>query len=205
MTTLSGLSRDQGQFYDIVTPATDLGPLPVDLATIKECLKLPSGPGPEDDYLTLLLNASTLAIENYMGRREIRANTWTVLQDCFASRIPLLRDPVASVTSVERVVATVLTAVTASDYVLKQSQQYSEILIAPDASWPTDQDDGEHQIKIVFVTTAHRFTDMARAAIKRHVAFMYENRGDCDPAGSSDSLKASGALGLLASARIQKV
>ncbi len=190
------------QFYDLTTP----GELPVGLAEMKDCLKLPAGDSPDDGFVTLLLNASTQDVEQYLGRREIRANTWTLLLDEFPPRIQLRRDPVDTITSVSRLVTGSFSAVSSAVYYLKLHTQSAEILQNPDQEWPTDQDSGvEHAVRVIFVTKPHARTAMAQAAIKRHVTFMYENRGDCDPANSAASFEASGARGALARARIQKV
>jgi hypothetical protein len=104
---------------------------------------------------------------------------------------------VDAITSVTRLVSDSATAVASSVYYLKRSTQFSEILLGADQSWPTDQDDVEHSIQIIFTTVAADCVDIAKAAIKRHVTYMYENRGDCDPATTLSSWKASGAAALL--------
>lgn len=195
----------QNQLYTIADPTTDAGKLPVSLAEMKACLKLPKGDSPEDNFLALLLEASTADVEKALGRREIRARTWTLLQDDFEDRICLRRDPVASITSVERLVSGTFTTVASSVYYLKQSPHFSEILVADGQEWPSDADTIEHRVRVVFVTAPHRCTDIAKAAIKRHVTFMHQNRGDCDPANSRDALEASGAEGLLSRLTIKRV
>ena len=193
------------QLYEIASPDTDAGKLPVGLAEMKECLKLPSTPGPEDDFISLLLEASTQDVEKALGRREIRARIWTLLQDDFEDRILLRRDPVASITSVEHLVSGSFVAVASSVFYLKKSHTFSEILVSDGQSYPTDTDTIEHGIKIIFLTEPHRCTDIAKTAIKRQVTFMRQNRGDCDPSNSREALEASGAEGMLSRLTIKRI
>lgn len=184
---------------------TSTGKLPVALQEAKSYLKVPSSTTADDDLISRLLEASTRDVEKYLGRRSIRANTWTRYLDDFCSRIELRRVPVASITSVDRKVSGVWTAVSTAVYYLKTGSRFYEVLPAPDQDWPTDQDDGEQVVRVVFVTGVDPAVDMAKTAILRHVAFMFENRGDADPANSELSFTASGARGLLQRERIQKV
>jgi len=179
--------EDQDQLYSLTTPGT----IPVSLATAKSWLKVDADA--DDQLLTLLLKVATEYAESYT-RRDFRANTWTLLQDAFADRILLRRDPVASITSVGRLVSGSYSSVSASVYYLKRGQQASEVLLVSGEDWPSDEDDREHAIQVVFATQAHRSVDQARLGILRHVAWLYENRGDCDPASGDAGVIGRGAL-----------
>ena len=153
------------------------GAVPVSLDDMKAYMKVTSAA--DDDLITMMLNAATIWGENYTGR-EFRANTWALLLDAFSDRICFRRDPVASITSVEYLVADVFTPVTGITYYLKKNVQNSEILLAEDADWPDDLDDREQGIKITFVTEAYRYcSDSIMNGVQRHVAWWYANRGDC--------------------------
>lgn len=199
--------KDQGdrgrgqQYYELA----QAGDLPVSLAEMKECLRLPPGSNPEDDFITLLLEASTLAVEKAMHGRQIRANQFFLFLDLFCPRIPIRKIPV-SVTAVERLVSDVLTPVATTVYYQKNHTQFAEVILREDQEWPEDQDDVEHAIRVSFTAAADpRALSLAKTAIKRHVAFMYENRGDCDPSDAENSLVRSGAQSLLALAGIKLV
>lgn len=193
---------------------TDPGTIPVEVPTFRSYLKLESDA--DDALLTLLLKSATEFAEKYT-RRDLRVNTWTLLIDAFADRIVLRRDPVDSITSVKYLddqSTPVQQTVAAAVYYLKKGVQTSEILLAPDQEYPdgsTDEltvNEKEHSIEIVFATVAHRCVDQARLGIMRHAAFLYENRGDCDPsvAGSvGDAAELSGASKLYDQLRVSRV
>lgn len=158
--------------YVLKTPGT----VPVPLAEMKAYMKVTSSS--DDDLITSMLSLATTWGENYTGR-EFRANTWTLLKDAFEDRICIRRSPVDTITSVKHLVSASLVTVADSVYYLKDSTQFSEILLNEDQVWPTDTDNREQVIEIEFVTKAYRDIDAIKTAIKRHVAFWYQNRGDC--------------------------
>lgn len=149
---------------------------PVTLADMKSYLKISTT---ADDFLIQsMIDAATEWGEKYTGR-DFRAITWDLLLDCFAERIALRRDPVASITSVKHLVSGVQVTVLADTYYTKKLVQFSEILLNVDKCWPTDTDDREQAIEIQFVTKGYFCQESIIGAIKRHVAFWYRNRGDC--------------------------
>ncbi len=165
--------------YDLVTP----GAVPVSLADMKAYMKVTSSS--DDALITSMLVTATTWGENYTGR-DFRANTWQVLKDAFEDRMHLNRSPVASVSFIKNLVSAVQVTVAASVYYLKKKTQYSEILLNENMDWPTDTDNREQVIEIEFVTESYRDTDAIASAIKRHVAYLYKNRGDCaDESGGS--------------------
>lgn len=173
---------------------------PVSLADMKKYLKITSSA--DDDLIQTMIDAATEWGEKYTGR-DFRAITWDLLLDSFTDRIPLRRDPVASITSVKHLVSGSLATVATSVYFLKKLVQSSEILLQEDQSWPTDTDDREQAIEVRFVTTGYRCQDSIESAIMRTVAFWYRNRGDCsDCKAASDK---SGATIIYNGFRISRV
>ena len=132
----------------------------------------------DDALIQSLIDAATEWGQKYTGR-EFTDNTWTLLMDEFSSRIVLNRDPVDSVTTVKYLVSNVLTTVSDTIYYLKKLTQCSEILLLSSKEWPTDIDDREQAIEIEFVTKTYYCTNEILEALKRHVAYLYSNRGDC--------------------------
>ncbi len=190
-----------GHFYERTRKADS----PVKLADVKSYLKVTTTA--DDDLLSQIINAATDFAEKYTGR-EFRKNTWKLFLDVFETRICLRKDPVLSITSVKRLVSGTLTAVASSVYYLKKSQQFSEILLNDGESWPDDEDNREHAIQVVFLTEALPCLDEMIVGIYRHVAFLYENRGDCDPIGfntTTNSAVQSGATIIYDQARIVRV
>lgn len=168
------------------------GTSPLTLDTAKAWLKIPLSNGDEDDLLNALITAVTLWGEKYTGR-DFRANTWTLLLDTFEARICLRRGPVASITFVRHLVSSSQATVDASVYYLKKDVQFSEILLSEGEDWPTDTDDREQAIEIEFVTEAAQCIEIAIDAMKRQLAWLYANRGDCT---ADQAAKESGATAM---------
>lgn len=186
-------------YYELVT----VGPPPVTLAEMKSALKITCAA--DDDFLQALLNASVEDVEKYMKGRQIRANQYYQFLDCFPERFVLNKVPVDTVDAVERLVDTSWTAVDPAEYYLKPAQQWAEVVLQDGEAWPTDADTIEHAVRVTFTTKPLDCIDLVRAGIKRHVTFMYENRGDAFEEGETDSFFASGAQGLIQRAGIKNV
>lgn len=164
-------------FYDLTSAGAD----PVSLADMKLYLKK-SSDTTDDTLITALITAAVWYGEKYTGR-EFRANTWKLLRDAFATRMTLNRSPVDTITAVKYLKAGSLVTVSNTVYYLKELTQCVEILLDTDQEWPTDEDEREQVIEIIFVTKAYaRAAELINAAIKMHVAYMYYNRGDCTDA-----------------------
>ena len=188
--------------YELITPGTS----PIKLSEAKPYLRIPETVEIDDDLITLFLASATDFAEQYTGR-ELRDNTWTLFLDTFPVRIPLFRDPVDVITSIKYLddaVTPVQQTVAASVYFLKENVQASEVLLLPDQEWPTDVNEREGTVEVLFVTKAHRSLSQMKLGILRHTAFLYENRGDCDP-GSGDVAKLSGATDLYDQIRVARV
>lgn len=150
---------------------------PVSIADMKTYLKITSSA--DDTLIQALIDSYTEWGENYTGR-DFRVKDWKLSIDVFPARMVLDRNPVESITSIKHLVSESLATVATSVYYLKKLTQCAEILLQEDQSWPTDTDDREQAIEIEFATEAYYKIDQIIDAIKRHVLFAYENRGDCD-------------------------
>jgi uncharacterized phiE125 gp8 family phage protein len=186
------------EVYSLVTRAES----PVTVDEVRSWLRDP--PTADNTLLQLLINVATDWAEKYTAR-ELRANTWDLLLDEFSTRICLQRDPVASITSITYLQDENPTPVpvASSVYYLKTLTQFAEVLLLEDQDWPTDVEDQEQAITVRFVTQAHPCLDQAKLAILRLVAWLYENRGDCEDA--TTAAKKSGAAFLLDQFRIGRV
>lgn len=172
---------------------------PACLAEVKSYLKNP--PSADDSLIQVLIDSATEYGESYTGRA-FRVQTWTLLIDAFAARITLNRNPIDAITSVSYIVSSVLTPIASSVYYLKQNVQCGEILLQDDQDWPTDMDEIEHGIEIIFTTVAYFKIDQIKDALYRHIAYLYANRGDCS---IKDAGEASGADGIYDQMRIARV
>lgn len=176
------------------------GDPPISRQQVKDWLKIATTA--DDVLISGLIETAVVFGENYTGR-EFRANTWTLKLDCFTTRIELRRDPVASITSIGYDdSAGDAQTVSSADYYLKKDVQLSEILLVPDSEWPTDVSEAEQFITVTFVTEAYRSDENIRDAMLRHIAHLYENRGDCS---TEDAAKASGAAIIYDQFRIARI
>ncbi len=190
--------------------------VPVTLAVAKSYLKLPPSVTADDDLVTLYLSAATDFAEHYMGR-DLRDKTWTLFLDTFPERIALRRFPVDSITSIRYLDDVTPTpsqqTVASSVYFLKHNVQISEVLLDIDQIWPIDVNCKEGTVEVLFVTVGDagrggngtEYKDQSHTGILRHVAYLYENRGDCDPSSAASSAKLSGATFLYDQFRVVRV
>lgn len=135
----------------------------------------------DDNLIQVMISAVQQWAEGYMGV-DLRARTWTLFLDEFTDRICLRRSPVASIITVKYTLATVLTTIVSTTYYLKKGVQFSEILLEDDQSWPTDGDETvkEATIQIEFVTEIPEKIDNFKLGMLKHIAHLYQNRGDFD-------------------------
>jgi len=178
---------------------TSAGTSPLSLVDVKAWLKVTSSS--DDAILQVLIDACTEWGQKYTAR-EFTANTYTLLIDCLTDRVRLNRNPIDTITSIEHLLLGVFTAIPSTDYYKKDLTQWVEILLEDGESWPTNTDDKEHSIKIIFVTKAYNCANLIEQALKIHVAYWYANRGDCDCESAG---KLSGAESLYNSIRIPRI
>ena len=163
---------------------------------------LKNPPVAEDPVITSMITAATEWGEKYTCR-EFRDNEWELLLDCFEDRIELNRSPVASIVSVEHLVSGSNVAVDGAVFYLKKGNFSSEILLNENQSWPTDTDNREQAITVTILTEKFRCGDLIKTAIERHVAFWFQNRGDCD--SCEDAAKQSGVTTIYNTFKIPRV
>lgn len=171
------------EFYKFIS--TEPSPLLLDDA--KAYMKVSSTD--DDDLIKSMINAVTDYAEHYTGRT-FRVQTWQLLLDAFADDIPICKN-VMSITHIKYLVSTIQQTIAAATYYLKQEQQGARILLAEDQEWPGDLDDIQQGIEIEFKTSVYgRNPYEVINGMKRHLLYLYENRGDCD---AEDAAKKSGA------------
>jgi len=176
-----------------------VGTLPITVKRAKSYLKVETD---EDNILLQDMIATTVRFaERYMGR-DLRQNTWKLIIDKFTDRICLRKSQVRSITNVKYTVDAALVTIANTVYYLKKGYGFSEVLLQDGKTWPTDLDEIEAGIQITFITEIPRHIEQYKLGVLEHIAFLYQNRGDCDV--DSAAVK-SGAVQLYGQGRIQRI
>lgn len=176
-----------------------VGTLPIKVKEAKDYLKID---GEVDTKLLQDMIATVVQFaERYTGR-DLRENTWKLVIDCFKDRTLLRKSEIASVISVKYTLLGTLTTIATSVWYLKQGHQFSEILLKDGQVWPTDLDEIEAGIEIIFLTQIPRNITQMKVGILEHLAFLYQNRGDCD---EDEAARKSGATEKYDQGRIQRI
>ena len=134
----------------------------------------------EDDLITALISAAVKTAEINMNL-DLLTTTYENCRDSIEQDLTLRKGPYSSLTKIEYMVDAVYTLLAATEYDLATGGIFLKIY-GIDLS-DSDYDIHPEAIKITFVAgfgaTAASIPDDILAAIKAHVAYMYENRGDC--------------------------
>jgi len=169
---------------------SDSGTLPIGIDVAKKYLKIDSSV--DNSVIKNLIATITQWGERHTGR-DFRVNTWKLTLDCFEDRFLIRKAPIATISSVKYTVTTLFdTTIAATVYQFKQGNQWSEVILRVDQVWPSDLDTIEGGIQIEFVTKEPRFIEQYRSAMLQHLAYLYENRGDCEV---DEAAMKSGAIG----------
>ncbi|KKN52114.1 hypothetical protein LCGC14_0615880 [marine sediment metagenome] len=168
---------------------TSEGDPPIDIAVVKQHLKVRSGA--ENELLAIYLKAAVTAGEKYTSR-DFSVGTWKVTVDEFVELQCLYRSPIVTVTSITHLVDDSAVAVATSIWYFNRGHQWSEVRLKESQEWPTDTDVRNGAIVATFTTDpGKRYIGGMKLGLLKHIAFLYENRGDFQP-GKND-IKDSGA------------
>lgn len=185
--------------YQIVT---DYTALPVDLAEVKNALKLDVSVTTDDAFLFGLIRTATDACQEYTGL-SLLTQTWKLFLDCFPvkpmewwdgvregaliteyrSFIPINKSPIQSVTHLKTYSdSDVATTFAATNYYVDTASKPGRLVLRNTAIWPTDILRVANGIEIQFIAgygdTQNAVPHGLRQGILIHVCSMYENRGD---------------------------
>ena len=141
------------------------------------------------DLITALILAATIQGEKYTNRaftERVFTGFFSGFKQTQNERYPyidLRRAPLRALNSVKVMINDVLTDVDADDYQLKETSTFARILFVNTISC----DDVPYPIQVNFdagyKNTVTDAPDDIKTAIKQHLAFLYENRGDVIPEG----------------------
>lgn len=135
----------------------------------------------EHPFIAALVEGATRHCEAYTGR-DVRPNEYELLRDGFSDvadgSIELNASLVGSITSIAYLVSTAWTTVSTTVYYLEPKLSCALANLVWNQVWPTNADTQNQNVRVRFVTKAHKDVDLCRAGILRHVALMYADRGD---------------------------
>jgi len=176
--------------YDITDSPVEL---PITLEEVKEFLKLSSDTNEDAVISIMIASAYNLFVE---ATDFILMKTgYRVYADCFYNIKKLYKYPFSSLSSYKYLKEGVFTDVDSSLYYIDTASSAPVIILKAGASYPTDVDVISQSILIEFVAgkfeaaveiTSNYFD--IKLGLLALVAFLYENRGDCDSSFSSSAI-----------------
>jgi uncharacterized phiE125 gp8 family phage protein len=165
------------------------GSLPISVATAKDYLKVETAA--DDNMITKLVAGITTFAERHTGR-ELRINEWFAYDDEFPLCWEIRRTPIADINSIQHIVSGGAVTVSTDIYQLDKTGLYPVLKLKDGQSWPTDTDVNKvDSILINFTTQVDQRIDEIIIYMLRHMADIYENRGDD---ANMDNIKMGGSF-----------
>lgn len=170
---------DRDNEYIIITPPTEPALL---LATLKTWLRIPTSDTSEDAILTLLIGQAVGCFEA-ISRRTLMNTGFETFRSCWLQCYELRRSKLVTIDEVAYNDADELNVVIDStNYFICKDPAYSKVVFTKVFTFPEKSDQCDSiQIKFtagLAATTATVPADI-QMALMQHIAFLYENRGDC--------------------------
>lgn len=183
MDCLNALSSNRFANKLVTAPTSQI----VTLDEAKEHLRLGCEPHPDDAYVGLLINAATLATENFI-RQRLSTQTWDTFFDAFPAlgNIFLLHDlsPVQSITFIQYIDENNTTQTLSTDiYELDNASKPARIYEKDDQEWP-DFLNIRNAVTIrsvVGYADASSVPEPIKQAIKIMIEGLYEHRSTVEP------------------------
>ena len=166
--------------YELVAPVTTY---PVTLAEAREFLRVPSTVTADDSLINLLIESATKFGENETNRvfidREFIAKFSMIEISRFEAYpfIQIRRSPLVSLDSVKTTIDGSLVDVNSDNYDLKETSSFARVLFTDSLSCDDIPYPLQMEITVGYGAAASVPEDI-KTAIKTHINFMYENRGD---------------------------
>lgn len=171
-------------FYTVTTPAATTV---LSLDETKNFLRVDNTA--DDTIIGSMIRAVTVAGEKYCNRLFVQRTITGLFQQFDASQfekfpyVQIRRAPLVSITSVKSMVDEEWVDLASTDWKLKDSATYARILFLESI----DADDNTpYPLQVIFVAGYGSDADVPediKNALKMHIAFLYENRGDTDTEG----------------------
>jgi len=173
--------------YEVATQPTELA---VSLTDVKTHLKISLLDVSQDAYLTVLVKVATLVAEKITKRTLITKEFTTYRNELFPL-IQLRRSKFQSLTSFKYLSGGSYVSIDSASFTTVVSADYSTIILNDDKEYP-ETDNSYHAAQIIFkagygVDNTYIPSDL-KMALLNHIAYLYENRGDCDIDVTSDDV-----------------
>lgn len=170
--------------YILITDSTSE---PVTLAEVKTYLRIDGTDF--DNILTPLIKTVRQLAEKITGRDFID-KTWKTYLDCFPSNeIEILKSKLQSITSIKYYKDSVLETFDSSKYYITNSEHYASIYLVDGQDYPGGLDNRKQAVEILFVSGYGADASFVPEALKQamitHIAYLFENSGDCPDNGES--------------------
>jgi len=171
--------------YILINDATSF---PVTLQEAKDYLKI-SGSDQDAEINQLIATATDIG-EKITGR-DFLNKTYKGFLDyfpCGYTGIEIRKSKLQSITSIKYLKSKVLTTLDSSNYYTTQSNDYSSIFLNDGFTYP-ETDIRNQVVEIVFTAgygdTSADIPETLKKAILTNIAYLFENKGDCDGCGSN--------------------
>lgn len=175
------------QTYNLISKSTS----PVSLTLAKRYLRVDAND--DDEVIQAAIDSATVFAEGYTSR-DLRKKSWILTTPCFPedsdTGIVVHRNVVTDVTSIDYRSGDTIITLPASRYTLIQSSSWAYIDLVDDNEWPSSTDDRRDAVTIKFDTDIDpRFIEYVKDVLLKHVAHLYQNRGDCSRGIPSDLME----------------
>ena len=173
--------------YTVATQPTELA---VTLTDVKTHLRISLLDVSQDSYLTFLIKAATLVAEKITKRILITKEFTTYRNELFPL-IQLRQSKFQSLTSFKYLSNGSYLSINSALFTTFISSDYSTIVLNDNSEYP-DADNSYHAAQIIFkagygIDNTYIPSDL-KMALLNHIAYLYENRGDCDMDVTNDDV-----------------
>lgn len=174
-------------FYTVTTPATDQ---PIQLDETKEFLRIDAAITEDDALIQAYIKAAVIDGEKFTNRCFVTRTFLGKFSQLDTSNreaypyVQIRRAPLVAIVTVEIMFNDVLTTVSSDDYELKDTSAFPRLLFVETGNLSVDK--VPYPLEIAFTAgygAAKDVPDDIKTALKMHVLFLYENRGDVDTEG----------------------
>lgn len=171
--------------YSLITGSDEK---PITLEQVKDFIRIDQDDDSLDVQLALLIDTATNAAEQITGR-DLLIKTYKTYLDDFPisdfTGIQIQKSKLQVITSIQYLVAGVLTTFDSSNYYITDKQEYATINldIENNKTWPTNVDNRKQAVEIIFTAGFGSDPCDVPANLKRamlaHVNILNHNLGDC--------------------------